>query len=65
MAETFGQPFPDKGRIARGIKLAPAYADLAIPRWRMLYPDHPVTLESDGRDYDAVSQGSSLMAQPG
>jgi hypothetical protein len=36
--------------------LAPAYVELAILRWRMLYPDHPVTLESDGRDYDAVAE---------
>jgi hypothetical protein len=35
--------------------LAPAYVDLAIARWRMLYPDQPVTLADDGRDYDAVA----------
>jgi hypothetical protein len=35
--------------------LAPAYVDLAIARWRMLYPDLPVTLSGDGRDYDAVA----------
>jgi hypothetical protein len=39
----------------RGIELAPAYVDLAIARWRILYPDQPVTLSGDGRDYDAVA----------
>jgi len=43
------------GRIVRGIELAPAYVDLAIARWRMLYPDEPVTLADDGRDYDAIA----------
>ena len=43
------------GRIVRGVELAPAYVDLAIARWRMLYPDQPVTLAGDGRDYDAVA----------
>jgi hypothetical protein len=28
---------------------------LAIARWRMLYPDLPVTLAEDDRDYDAVA----------
>jgi DNA modification methylase len=43
------------GRRVRAIELAPAYVDLAIARWRMLYPDLPVTLAEDGRDYDAVA----------
>jgi DNA modification methylase len=43
------------GRVVRGIELAPAYVDLAIARWRMLYPDQPVTLADDSRDYDAVA----------
>jgi len=43
------------GRVVRGIELAPAYVDLAIARWRMLYPDQPVTLSGDGCDYDAVA----------
>jgi hypothetical protein len=40
----------------RGIELAPAYVDLAIARWRMIYPDQPVTLAGDGRDYHAVAE---------
>jgi DNA modification methylase len=43
------------GRRVRAIELAPAYVDLAIARWRMLFPDQPVTLADDGRDYDAVA----------
>jgi DNA modification methylase len=43
------------GRRVRAIELAPAYVDLAIARWRMLHPDLPVTLDGDGRSYDAVA----------
>ena len=43
------------GRRVRAIELAPAYVDLAIARWRMLFPDLPVTLADDGRDHDAVA----------
>ena len=43
------------GRRVRAIELAPAYVDLAIARWRMLFPDQPVTLADDGRDYDAAA----------
>jgi DNA modification methylase len=50
------------GRIVRGIELAPAYVDLAIARWRMLYPDQSVTLAGDGRDYDAVAAARAEVA---
>ncbi len=43
------------GRAVRAIELAPAYVDLAIARWRQNHPDLPVTLDGDGRDYDAVT----------
>ncbi len=43
------------GRRVRAIELAPAYVDLAIARWRMLFPDQPVTLADDGRDHAAVA----------
>ena len=42
------------GRQVRAIELAPAYVDVALRRFRLLYPDVPVTLEGDGRSYDAV-----------
>ncbi|MCA3431166.1 MAG: site-specific DNA-methyltransferase, partial [Roseomonas sp.] len=50
------------GRVVRGVELAPAYVDLAIARWRMLYPDQPVTLAGDGRDYDAVTTARAEVA---
>jgi len=37
------------------IELAPEYVDLTVARWRKLYPDMPVRLADDGRDYDAVA----------
>ena len=43
------------GRRVRAIELAPAYVDLAIARWRMLFPDQPVILADDGRDHAAVA----------
>ncbi len=43
------------GRRVRAIELAPAYVDLAIARWRMLFPDQPVMLADDGRDHAAVA----------
>jgi len=42
------------GRRVRAIELAPAYVDVTLRRFRLLYPDVPVTLEGDGRTYDAV-----------
>jgi DNA modification methylase len=50
------------GRFVRGVELAPAYVDLAIARWRMLYPDQPVTLAADGRDYDAIAAARAEVA---
>jgi len=43
------------GRRVRAIELAPAYVDLAIARWRQVHPDLSVTLDGDGRDYNAVA----------
>ena len=43
------------GRRVRAIELAPAYVDLAVARWRQVHPDIRVTLEGDGRDYDALA----------
>ena len=42
------------GRRVRAIELAPAYVDVTLRRFRLLYPDVPVTLEGDGRSYEAV-----------
>jgi len=43
------------GRKVWAIELAPAYVDLAIARYRMLFPELNVTLDGDGRGYDAVA----------
>ncbi|WP_198368495.1 site-specific DNA-methyltransferase [Roseomonas rosulenta] len=43
------------GRKVRAIELAPAYVDLAIARYRMVFPELRVTLDGDRRDYDAVA----------
>ncbi len=43
------------GRRVRAIELASTYVDLAIARWRQNHPELPVTLDGDGRDYDAVA----------
>jgi len=43
-------------------ELAPAYVNLAIARWRMLYPDQPVTLAGGGRDYHAVAEARAEVA---
>jgi DNA modification methylase len=43
------------GRQVRAIELAPAYVDVALLRWRELFPDQPVTLAGDGRTFEAIS----------
>ena len=42
------------GRRVRAIELAPAYVEVTLRRFRLLYPDVPVVLEGDGRTYEAV-----------
>ncbi len=42
------------GRRVRAIELAPAYVDVTLRRFRLLYPTVPVTLDGDGRSYEAV-----------
>ena len=43
------------GRRVRAIELAPAYVDVTLRRFRQLYPAVPVTLDGDGRSYEAVA----------
>lgn len=43
------------GRRCRAIDLAPAYVDVALRRFRELFPDVPVTLDGDGRTYDEIA----------
>jgi DNA modification methylase len=37
------------------IELAPAYVDVAILRWRQLFPGETVSLEDDGRSFEAIA----------
>jgi len=43
------------GRRVRAIELAPEYVDVALLRWRQLYPEIPVTLAGDGMTFEAVA----------
>ncbi len=52
------------GRKVRAIELAPAYVDLAIARYRMVFPELKVTLDGDGRDYDAVAAERATTPEP-
>jgi DNA modification methylase len=40
------------GRTVRAIELAPEYVDVAILRWRKLFPDQSVTLADVGRTFE-------------
>jgi DNA modification methylase len=44
------------GRKVRAIELAPEYVDLAILRWRKLFPDKSVTLDGEGQSFEAVAR---------
>jgi hypothetical protein len=48
--------FPRTGRKVRAIELAPEYVDLAILRWRKLFPDKSVTLDGEGQSFEAVAR---------
>jgi DNA modification methylase len=43
------------GRRVRAIELAPIYADVALRRWCVLYPDIAPVLDGDGRTYDEIA----------
>jgi DNA modification methylase len=43
------------GRHVRAIELAPVYADVALRRWSLLYPDILPVLDGDGRAYDEIA----------
>jgi DNA modification methylase len=44
------------GRRARAIELAPEYVDVALRRWRKLFPDKPVILDGEGQSFEAVAR---------
>lgn len=43
------------GRRGRAMELDPHYVDVAVRRWRSLYPDRPVTLAATGEAFDVVA----------
>ena len=45
------------GRRCRGLELAPKYCDVIVRRWQELTSKH-ATLESDGRTFEEVANGS-------
>jgi DNA modification methylase len=48
------------GRRARAIELAPEYVDVALRRWRKLYPDQPVKLDGEGQTLEAVARARGV-----
>ena len=43
------------GRKVRAIDLAPAYVDVTLRRWNLLYPEITPVLDGDGRTYDEIA----------
>ncbi|GIX11777.1 site-specific DNA-methyltransferase [Elioraea sp.] len=43
------------GRCVRAIELAPEYVDVALLRWRQLFPGTEAVLDGDGRTFEAVA----------
>ncbi|MEW5704904.1 MAG: site-specific DNA-methyltransferase [Pseudomonadota bacterium] len=43
------------GRNVRAIELAPEYVDVALLRWRQLFPGTEAVLDGDGRTFEAIA----------
>lgn len=43
------------GRRVRAIELAPEYVDVALLRWRQLFPASAIVLDGDGQSFEAVA----------
>lgn len=43
------------GRCVRAIELAPEYVDVALLRWRQLFPGTEAVLDEDGRTFEAIA----------
>jgi DNA modification methylase len=50
------------GRRTRAIELAPEYVDVALRRWRKLFPDQPVKLDGEGQSqsFEAVARARGV-----
>jgi DNA modification methylase len=52
------------GRQVRAIELAPEYIDVALLRWRQLFPDQPVILDGGTEDFEAVARQRGVGLAP-
>ena len=53
------------GRAVRAMELAPAYVDVAVRRWREIFPNAPLALEGEGTSFEetAVARGIDLTQE--
>jgi len=49
-------------RTVCAIELAPAYVDVAILRWRQLFPGEEASLEGDGRSFEEIAADRGVEA---
>ncbi|MCL4712801.1 MAG: site-specific DNA-methyltransferase [Pseudorhodoplanes sp.] len=47
-------------RRTRAIELGPEYVDVALRRWRKLFPDQPVKLDGEGQSFEAVARARGV-----
>lgn len=52
------------GRQVRAIELAPEYVDVALLRWRQLFPDQPAILDGGTEDFEAVARQRGVGLAP-
>jgi len=53
------------GRAVRAMELAPAYVDVAVRRWREIFPNAPLALEGEGMSFEetAAARGINLTQE--
>jgi len=49
------------GRKVRAIELAPEYVDVALLRWRQLFPDQPITLDDGGQSFEEIAAARGVF----
>ncbi|MGH8325240.1 MAG: DNA methyltransferase, partial [Steroidobacteraceae bacterium] len=53
------------GRRTRAIELAPEYVDIAVRRWRKLFPDQSIILDGQGQSFEAVARERGVAIPDG
>ncbi len=48
------------GRAVRAMELAPAYVDVAVRRWREIFPNAPLALEGKGTSFEETAAARSI-----